>query len=137
MSYLMNDEPEPNFRPFILAFIIMALAIFFALKAHAYTDGGSIIDTNEKALTPVGSQYKATKEPQVVIDRHVLNRSDYESDKSILIAGVRYTPKFEVSEPVAVSNETVVREFIAPQEGVKVSATIESDTEAPTNYPLN
>ena len=134
MSFLMHDEPEPNYRPFILAFIIMAIAIFFALKAHAesYTD----YETGEKALTPVGSQYKATKEPQVVIDRHVLNRSDYESDKSILIAGVRYTPKFEVSEPVAVSNETVVREFIAPQEGVKVSATIESDTEAPVNYPL-
>jgi predicted cupin superfamily sugar epimerase len=110
MSFLINDEPEPNYRPFILAFIIMAIAIFFALKAHAesYTDYA----TGEKALTPVGSQYAATKEPQVVIDRHVLNRSDYESDKSILIAGVRYTPKFEVSEPVAVSNETVVREFM-------------------------
>ena len=136
MSFLINDEPEPNYRPFILAFIIMALAIFFALKAHAYTDGGSIIDTNEKALTPVGSQYTAVKEPQVTVDRHVLNRSDYENDATILIAGQRVTPKFEVSEPVAVSKEMVVREFIAPQEGVKVSATIESDTEAPVNYPL-
>jgi len=134
MSFLMNDEPEPNYRPFILAFIIMALAIFFALKAHAesYADYA----TGEKALSAVGSQYTAVKEPQVTVDRHVLNRSDYENDATILIAGQRVTPKFEVSEPVAVSNETVVREFIAPQEGVKVSATIESDTEAPVNYPL-
>lgn len=134
MSFLMNDEPEPNYRPFILAFIIMALAIFFALKAHAesYADYA----TGEKALSAVGSQYVAKPEPQVAVDRHVLDASDYRADKTILIAGVRYTPKFEVSEPVAVSNETVVREFIAPQEGVKVSATIESDTEAPVNYPL-
>lgn len=37
MSYLMNDEPEPNFRPVILAAVVMALALFFALKANAQT----------------------------------------------------------------------------------------------------
>ena len=136
MSYLMNDEPEPNFRPFILAFIIMALAIFFALKAHAesYVDYA----TGEKALSAVGSQYVAKPEPTVQVDRHVLNASDYRADKTILIAGVKYVPKFEVSDPVAVSKETVVREYLAPNDkDVKVTASIESDTEEATNYPIN
>lgn len=47
-------------------------------------------------------------------------------------------PKFEVSEPVAVSKETVEREYLAPNDkDVKVTATIESDTEEATNYPIN
>lgn len=136
MSYLMNDEPEPNYRPFILAFIIMALAIFFALKAHAYTDGGSFSDAPEKAFTPVGSQYTATKEPQVAVDRHVLDASDYRNDATILIAGRRVAPKFEVSEPKPAPIE-LIREVLPPSDKeVTITATIESDTEAPTNYPL-
>ena len=132
----MHDEPEPNYRPFILAFIIMALAIFFALKAHAesYADYA----TGEKALSAVGSQYVAKPEPQVAVDRHVLDASDYRADKTILIAGVRYTPKFEVSEPKPAPAE-LIREVVPqanPMADVTVRATIESDDEAPVNYPL-
>lgn len=126
----------------------MILLILLLLTGTAFADtyiGSSYnytyskVDSAEKPLTPVGSQYTAKPEPTVTIDRHVLNRNDYESDVSILIAGQRIIPKFEVSEPVAISKEAVVREYIPqanPMADVTVRATIESDDEAPVNYPL-
>lgn len=136
MSYLMNDEPEPDYRLMILAFVVMAIALFFALNAHAYTDGNSFSDAPEKAFTPVGSQYEARPEPQTPKDRHVLNMDDVKNDATILIAGRRVAPKFEVSEPKAAPIE-LIREVLPPSDKeVTITATIESDTEAPTNYPL-
>lgn len=83
--------------------------------------------------------HEVKKEPVTMVDRHVLNANDYKQDASILIAGVRVTPKFEVSDPQPISAEQVRVEYLPqanPMADVKVSATIESDTEAPSNYPL-
>ena len=114
----------------------LILFLLLTANAFAYTNGNSFSDAPEKAFTPVGSQYTATKEPQVAVDRHVLDASDYRNDATILIAGRRVAPKFEVSEPKPAPIE-LIREVLPPSDKeVTITATIESDTEAPTNYPL-
>jgi cystathionine beta-lyase family protein involved in aluminum resistance len=105
--------------------------------ALAYNDGGSYEAVKEVTLTPVGSQYKVVKEPVVVVDRKVLGKDDYLNDTSILIAN----PKITVSEIKPIKEniiEYVNKDYQEPVEDkpVIVTATIESDTEAPVNYPL-
>ena len=106
--------------------------------AFCYTNGGSYPDGQSKGLKPVGSQYSANKEAFARVERYDV--ALLQNDPEVLVSvPAKKTPKFEVSEPVAISKEDVQREYLPqanPMADVKVSATIESDGEQAVNYPL-
>lgn len=114
------------------------IMVAMLLGGNAYAESYGDYATGEKALSAVGSQYIVKPEPHTPVDRHVLSEADYKQDATILIAGQRVTPKFEVSEPKPAPAE-LIREVLPqanPMADVTVRATISSDTEEEVNYPL-
>lgn len=90
-----------------MIFLILTL---IATPAFAYNDGNSYSAVKEIPLTPVGSQYQAKGEA-VIVDRHVLNETDYRNDPTIHISKTRIKDK-EVAIIVQDINPTTVEEFV-------------------------
>ena len=65
--------------------MIFLILMLIATPAFAYNDGNSYAAIKEVPLTPVGSQYQAKGEA-VIVDRHVLNETDYRNDPTIHIS---------------------------------------------------
>lgn len=70
---------------FLLAAVVLLASCLFPKLSHAYNNGGSYEDVQEKRMTPVGSQYKA-EEWDGQVDRAVLTVADAMSDPQVLVS---------------------------------------------------
>lgn len=109
---------------------IIAL-LLMVTPAMAWNDGGSYADRPE----PSRQRAVVKPEPAVVVDRNVLSMNDVRNDKTVLIAGKRVTPKFEVSEPKPISAEQVEAEYLGQANPMAdVNVTVSTEDVGVTHY---
>lgn len=85
------------------------------------------------SIAPKSQEVK--KDAEIAVDRHILTMRDVRKDASILISGVRVTPKFVISAPVPISKEEVQREYL-PQANpmADISTTVSTEDVGVTHY---
>ena len=74
-----------DIRFFVMGMIVWSAIAACLTIANAYSQGNSYPDTLDRPMTPVGSQYQARPEAQVVIERYT--PIDWKNDPTVLYAG--------------------------------------------------
>lgn len=139
---MKQDEFEHRISIVMIAVVVIFIVClvflsFYIGKASADTNITSTYSYNysRSGMNEEPSFKKILKvkpEPPIQIDRHVLNKSDYEHDDSVLIA----KPKEIIKEHLQTIPAMVIPVKQPENSSVKITATIESDSEEPINYPL-
>lgn len=132
MSYV-----EPEIYPkdksglmMVIAIIISVLLLFIILTPRVNAFEGDRLKQDPE---------RVKREPVVMVDRHVLTLEDCAKDPSVLVSAARKTVTLDDVKAVQVATTREIVYVVEPKvdTGVVVTATIESDTEAPVNYPIN
>ena len=113
----------------------MIYLLFFmcvSFNVLASNNGGSYSDREDRSIRKV--EY-LKNEPVTQVDRHVLSMNDVHKDETVLIAGNRYTPKFEVSDPQPISAEQVKSEYMGQANPMAdVNVTVSTEDVGVTHY---
>ena len=110
--------------------------ILFLMCGKAFASDNSYSSEQATWDKSIKQEVVVHREPVVQVDRHVLSMADVSRDETVLIAK---NVEVKQEKPKEIMFNPQVIKAIAEKEEkpeVRITATIESDDEAPVNYPL-